>query len=170
MKRNVCLSLLLVSLCAILCFSSCMASMMGPDEMNYSDAGSVSKELLSITTPRGDKLNFSKAYISVKSEVEECSWLCASTSMVTASDFLTLSAYFPPVSTWTPGTALKPQESLFAKPLSSDSRDYCHKYTGNIVCIGISGAAATLIFENVVFTLADGKYTLDGQLVCELLN
>lgn len=170
MKRNVCLSLLLVSLCAILCFSSCMASMMGPDEMNYSDAGSVSKELLSITTPAGVKINFSKAYIKVKSEVEDCSWLYASTSGTNSAYYLTLSAYFPLVSTWTPGTALKPQESLFAKPFSSDSKDYCPKYTGNIVCIGISGTAATLVFENVVFTLADGKYTLDGQLVCELLN
>lgn len=170
MKRTSNLSLTLVGLCAILCFSSCMATMDHMDNPNISDGPSFSREVLSITTPRGDKLNFSKAYISVKSEVEECSWLCASTSMVTTSDFLTLSAYFPLVSTWTLGTALKPQESLFAKPFSSDSRDYCPKYTGNIVCIGISGAAATLIFENVVFTLADGKYTLDGQLVCELLN
>ncbi len=169
MKKTACLSLLLLSLSAILCVSSCMASMMGPDEMNYSDAGSVSKELLSITTPTGAKLNFSKAFISVKSEVEECSWLYASTSGVNAADYLTLSVYFPSVSTWTLGTSLKPQESVFAKPCSSNSRDYCPKYTGNIACIGLSGGGATLIFENVVFTLADGKYTLDGRLVCELL-
>jgi len=54
---------------------------------------------------------------------------------------------------------------MFGLPLSSDSRDYVHSFSGKMILKEKTGSRAVIQMKDVHFKILHGEYVLNGDLV-----
>ena len=115
----------------------------------------------------GTALKFDKVYFYPHpSDVPGCSQVIASTSMSGGgnyTEYIMLSFCF--YETTEVGKELELERMMFGLPLSSDSRDYVHSFSGKMILEEKTGSRAVIQMKDVHFKILHGEYVLNGDLV-----
>lgn len=108
-------------------------------------------------------LVFDQAYFMDPSDIDRCVWASAHTNGRMVNELIWLSMYIKDGSLKA-GKEPRFERLSFGLPASSNSNDYTGKYNGRITVKEFSKEQLVLRFHNVVFNIAAGTYTLNGDI------
>ncbi len=102
-------------------------------------------------------------------EYDGLSWMCAWSGGIKEGTAFWLSFYFPKIDDIKEGTALEPKLCNFGFPFSSD-RNHTEEYDGKFILKEKGSDYAVIYFDKVVFHVAYGDCTFNGDLKLPLLD
>ena len=109
-------------------------------------------------------LAFDEAVYMYPSDIDGCAWALAHTNGKMDNECFWLSVYLKD-SSLKVGKEPVFERLSFGLPYSSDSRNYTGSFTGHIYVKEYSSKQLVLRFDNAVFEIAAGTYTLNGDLI-----
>ena len=121
---------------------------------------------LFITLPDNSKVRVDNAkYYKDMPDMQNCSCVLASVNDEKQYLYLSLSLIFDK-DHLVVGQEMDFERFSFSIPISSDSHDYTHTYSGHIYLDELTRSGIILRMENVSVTIGKGTYQMNGQLVC----
>jgi len=124
----------------------------------------VTRTILSKSEEGSEALAFDEAFYMYPSDIDGCAWALAHTNGKMANDFFWLSMYLKD-SSLKAGKEPVFERLSFGLPYSSNSFDYTGSFTGHIYVKEYSSKQLVLRYDHVVFEIAAGTYTLNGDLI-----
>ena len=167
MKRT----LILIALCTF-AFAAASCS---KDDGNNRRPDIDTSETARITIARTDSHDeivtlFSDMAVYRNSDLKGKSHLSASSGGKMVYDAFMLSIYFDCIDNLNVGDRIIPSRCMFSFFYSSDSNATTYEYEGTISLADKSADQAIIHFDNVRFICSLGEYTIEGYLICPLLE